>query len=103
MRLIDADALIKQLTEVVQRANKNAAYTGNRSAELTWDIAVKYIKNAPTVELEQKKGKWYLRGITQYDVLPYICTVCGKEANYVYDFCPNCGAKMDEAMSAKEG
>lgn len=58
MRPIDADALLKQLAEVAQRANKNAAYTGNRSSELSWNMAVNYIKNAPTIEPEQTIAKW---------------------------------------------
>lgn len=56
MRLIDADALLKQLAEVTQKTSEDAKYSGNRSSELTWDMAVKYIKNAPTVE--QAMGKW---------------------------------------------
>ena len=51
MRPIDADALLEQLAEAVRRADEDAAYTGNRSSELSWDMAVRYIKNAPTIEL----------------------------------------------------
>ena len=58
MRLIDADALLKQLAEVAQKASEDAKYSGNRSSELTWDMAVKYIQNAPTIEPARKKGKW---------------------------------------------
>ena len=51
MRPIDADALLEQLAEAVRRADEDAAYTGNRNSEVSFDMAVKYIKNAPTIEL----------------------------------------------------
>lgn len=54
------------------------------------------IQQLPSVQPEQKKGKWYFRDTTRYGKLPYICTVCGREANDVYNFCPNCGARMGE-------
>ena len=62
-------------------------------------ICLAKLKDAPTTlrtmtPEERKKGKWYLRDTTRYGRLPYVCTVCGREAIYVYDFCPNCGADM---------
>lgn len=50
MRPIDADTLLKQLAKVAQRTNEDAVYTGNRDSGLTWDMAVEYIKNAPTID-----------------------------------------------------
>jgi len=58
------------------------------------DIDRQTILNLPSVQPERKEGKWYFRDTTRYGKLPYICTVCGREANDVYDFCPNCGADM---------
>lgn len=38
-------------------------------------------------------GKW----IKQYrGQVNSICSVCGKEVGRLTDFCPHCGAKMDE-------
>ncbi len=55
------------------------------------------IKSAPSVEAEPvRHGRWiekpYLLGTSRF------CSLCG--SNYgmpheVYNFCPNCGAKMD--------
>ena len=56
-----------------------------------------YIKELPTVDaVEVVHGRWiekpYLLGTTRY------CSICGQ--NYgmphgVFNYCPNCGAKMD--------
>ena len=43
---------------------------------------------------ERKKGNWYLRDTSRYGGLPFICTVCSREADSVYGFCPNCGSDM---------
>lgn len=93
MRPIDADALLKQLAEVAQRANENAAYTGDRSSALTWDMAVKYVKNAPT--LEQRKGSWIWKNRKKCE-----CSRCGFVLDdwilgAFYNWCPICGAKME--------
>lgn len=74
-----------------------------------WNAAVKILKEAPAVDVQEvKHGKWQ---ITEYDY--YDCSVCGNsyyngcessaearqrldERPYdVYKYCPNCGAKMD--------
>lgn len=64
------------------------------------DTLEEAIKDQPMVELaEVKHGKWtdaYISGVHHYR-----CTNCGEyieaiwTANFDYNFCPNCGAKMD--------
>lgn len=39
---------------------------------------------------EKQEGTWQ-KDMKQYD---YVCSVCGKHAEYVSDYCPNCGKKM---------
>ena len=87
MRLIDADALMP-----------NAEYKGRYDVVTAYDIA-----NAPTIELERKKGKWntYYHGVNDFT---FSCNQCGYSAPYglyggIYSqrkfaFCPNCGADM---------
>ena len=45
--------------------------------------------------LERKRGEWKI-----CDAKPptwwYECSVCGNAGNIEYNFCPNCGARMDE-------
>ena len=63
--------------------------------------ALREIENAPTIEAEPvRHGRWIA-----HDVIENMkCSECGEEyrmpfdfnANvYPYNFCPNCGAKMD--------
>lgn len=78
MRLIDADALMP-----------NAEYKGRYDVVTAYDIA-----NAPTVELERKKGKWMHDNPNTFK-----CSKCNKYldigcGNMKMNFCPNCGADM---------
>ena len=66
----------------------------------------KAIEALPSAQPERKKGKW-IYGEDEYGIDGYHCDKCGffvpwdyahKFINYIedYNFCPNCGAKMDE-------
>jgi Zn finger protein HypA/HybF involved in hydrogenase expression len=37
-----------------------------------------------------REGTWQ-KDMERYD---YVCSACGKHAEYVSDYCPNCGKKM---------
>jgi hypothetical protein len=107
VRPIDANALLIQMKEYLERREEEANMTGNRSACVTWDDAVILIKNAPTVDAEPvRHGKWvdseaFKRPWFRHHI--FECSVCRNtldmdgvnagrgDANY----CPNCGAKMD--------
>ena len=67
--------------------------------EIGFEIVINRLKKLPSAEPERKKGKWMLYyNIEQGRALR--CSECkmvfwvgdGREGN----FCPNCGAKMDE-------
>lgn len=90
MRPIDADRLLKQLVEVVQRADKDAAYIENRGSAFTQDMAVKYIKKAPTIKMGQKKCTWV------ESAEGMICSNCGYklETTGLLSHCPRCCAEM---------
>ena len=90
-RLIDANGVLaKQFTAGLSDASGN--YYGHADV-----VFVNDIENAPTVDaVEVVHGRWiekpYLLGTTRY------CSICGQ--NYgmphgVFNYCPNCGAKMD--------
>ena len=86
-RLIDADALKAYID-----AQKGRPFIGCTVGE-----ALKIMTDEqPTIEPEQRKGKWI--DITNYESLEeeYKCSVCGYELYYSYPtkFCPNCGADM---------
>lgn len=51
------------------------------------------IDNTPTADVSPVvHSKW----ITKFGEFPNICCVCNKQAREKTEYCPNCGAKMDE-------
>lgn len=114
MRLIDADALVKELSgkyiivPADEAARGVAAFMGIQTQQA--------INNAPTIEtvpledyrsMEQtvykltqalaeaepiKHGRWKAAGMGDY-----MCSLCAEwVSGNRYHYCPNCGAKMDE-------
>lgn len=88
-RLIDANALIKE-------ANADGAYGY---------VDAKQIADAPTVDaVEVVHGRWLgwgKSGTPTYENYG-TCSVCGEDAEIYTEhrnYCPNCGAKMDEDIN----
>ena len=55
------------------------------------------IDKMPTIEPERKTGKWIRTRTTEHDGELY-CDQCGQEhpeQKLIWNFCPNCGAKME--------
>jgi hypothetical protein len=83
VRLIDANALLKK----------------KREMELCFAVPAWEIENAPTIDPEslRPKAKWKL-----HDNGNGTCSRCGRTSVAVWDFdnqlnyCPDCGAKMEE-------
>ena len=88
MRLIDADALLEyKFPNGFSRWDEQ---------EVVYAVHEKDILSAPTVEAEPTKhGHW-----TRVDYYPvghdYICSICDRKHSGSFNFCPDCGAKMDE-------
>ena len=91
MRPIDADRAL----EIVRDqgiAHPNAYHLTN--------YATLILREAPTIDVAPvRHGRW----ISVPHKLARICSVCNRDEPYkfadidadVYDYCPNCGAKMD--------
>lgn len=105
MRLVDADALKEAMGEEPYVWTDSADEIAERNQWLT-DMHI--IESAPTIEAV-RKGKWEEH---PFDEDWDICSVCGfgtkrrEHGNedgrdwvvqYVYDFCPRCGARLEEA------
>ena len=83
MRTIDADAVAKHLWEDDEYQNCSVDYNEGIKD------AIKAINNSPTVD-PVKHGRWKM-----YKTF-YACSVCEyPDMGHMYDYCPNCGAKMD--------
>lgn len=94
MRLIDADALDREMYRKSFEVN-DGRNVWNSGLWIRYKIFEEAIRDAPTIDAEPvRHGKWIddsngIEGAWNY------CSVCGEQAIDLYDFCPNCGAKMD--------
>ena len=61
-----------------------------------------FMNELPSVKPQRPKGKWIKTkddcdGANFYD-FSFECTECGKEQSFKFNFCPNCGAEMNEEI-----
>ena len=79
MRLIDADALLRDIEHY----------------HLSDGKFQHWVEIQPTIEPERKKGKWINHWIApREDMLVFKCDQCGKISDGRHNFCPCCGADM---------
>lgn len=54
--------------------------------------------NFPAADAEPVKHGHWTETVISGEVPDYdcVCSLCGKSGLPIYNFCPNCGAKMDE-------
>ncbi len=95
MKLIDTSVL------GIVKCNPDALE--NKGYALGWNTVISVIENAPIIDAEPvRHGKW----LHSYKCRTYLeppeevckCSKCGFDYGYEaepYNFCPNCGAKMD--------
>ena len=99
MRPIDADAFLKALDLYINRSSLGEITI---STELSIGEICSLIKDQPTIDAEPvKHGHWILE--REPDGTPYClhCSLCDPDFRHIgtktaYEYCPNCGAKMDE-------
>ena len=90
-RYVDADALLEKRWDVPFETN---------DAHYVQVVDVADIENAPTADVvEIKHGEWKGKSIAGYSDIK--CSVCSKVFPHQtgkWNFCPNCGTKMDEGV-----
>lgn len=108
-RYIDADALL-------ERSQANSLCVGIRNGKRLLTACKNYlwlyVNDAPTADVEPVvHGRW----LTWEEQFPgempkkksrlgVFCSACHNHADNMFDFCPNCGAKMDgERKDNKNG
>lgn len=102
MRLIDADALIEKI-HIHQKITKEQAVGEIQDDEvrlyLALHIAEEFVKTLPTIEVEQKKGRWCKAYADHeaFGVRPFsrYCSQCNATTVFPYKYCPECGARME--------
>ena len=93
--LIERDALKNHLYRAQAEAFKRSEWYVAGAIQSFIDI----LDKQPTIEAEPvRHGRWILK------ILPigggdkirsYLCSECDRYTNMKFDFCPNCGARMD--------
>ena len=105
MRPIDADALHEiRFTDIF---NENVRHSKSKLYMLGWNDAIDaIIYDTPTIDvIPVRHAKWILK-ITKIGGIDWPsgmkCSGCGEDAlnaegiDFLTDFCPHCGARMDE-------
>lgn len=97
MRLIDADVLIKDITESVIEVSGDSGLA-EEAVKCYQAVILKYIGTMPTPEDCRPHGRWIS---DEGDVL-FHCSECETQISTSWDYedlnwnyCPNCGAVMD--------
>ena len=90
-RLIDIDRLCNDLAKRWSIADKKKE---DLIRAVMADVVTPIVVSQPTVDaVPVRHGHWTddtgIEGAWNY------CSVCGEQAIDLYDYCPNCGAKMD--------
>ena len=90
-RLIDANAVLKWLDEIT---DPKEWLVSQYNADWIWSV----IDSAPTVDaVPVVHGRWHEFEATD----GIVCSECGRAWNIIdnctetFNYCPNCGAKMD--------
>lgn len=123
MKLIDAEALYKEIVQAEDLAMDRVVNTNKMiddrvnplfirySAQLDERTIFKYmITDAPTIEAEPvRHGKWIIRDNPGTGWYRVTCSECGEDvtstapcigffpnAKVTWDYCPSCGARMDD-------
>ena len=110
MRLIDADALIEDLGELLytdENPSEQLTDAGQAIHNAAIALAASEVTDAPTIDASPVvHARWE---DSEHRDEKYRCSACGGACWY-YDyqgavarsrFCPNCGAKMDEKEDEK--
>lgn len=94
MRLIDAEVLS---LELYKRINQMTLEDEKLSAYQALLIAMGLVQEAPTIDaVPVVHGRWIETSIPKrYGGKRTVCSNCGESPDWYYNFCPNCGAKMD--------
>ena len=102
MRLIDADALLDKTANLEAVALEQVGKYEPSEEPREWHrwtgilqerTAFKYdLMDPPTIEAEAIRHGYWIEDMSG----THYCSMCHRVGEYGYDYCPRCGAKMDE-------
>ena len=72
------------------------------SLPVAWDSAINALRNAPSVDVAPVvHGRWIEQEKYTFGTM-YDCSICDNrilDNGHSWNYCPNCGTKMDEEVS----
>lgn len=95
---IEREALMRRIKEI--HCAECDSYHGVRCRACLVDDTLDYIDSEPAADVAPvRHGRW----VSVPHKLARVCSVCNRDEPYkfadidtdVYDYCPNCGARMD--------
>lgn len=101
-RLIDTNELLGRVERAIKNSNRDRGYL------ILGSFVKEMLANCPTVDAESVRHGYWIENHYEFYVLDenykpvllngigYKCNVCNKDNEKTTDYCPNCGAKMDE-------
>ena len=84
------DTLVDELARAISDERLRIP-RGRSTGEIMQDIL-----DLPSVTSEQKTGKWNVLGYDDPLVTFYKCSECHMKITLKFNYCPNCGAKMED-------
>lgn len=101
MRLIDADALLRS-----SRIGKVLYFDDTATDGYTDVLLAVEVERAPTIEVKPvRHGEWRTGNRAPVPIDRFVCSVCDGlvivstfRNRCMYNYCPNCGAKMDKQV-----
>jgi len=94
-RYIDADALFKDICDSINEMTKIGLMV---DGEWLWAKLNYALEEAPTIEPERKTGRWikHAEEVGGILVRNYECSECNCWQAETSNYCPYCGAKMED-------
>jgi hypothetical protein len=83
------DTLVDELARAISDERDHIS-RGRSAGEIMQDIL-----DLPSVTPKQKTGKWKVLGYDDPSVRMYKCSECHMKITLKFNYCPNCGAKME--------
>lgn len=83
----------KDLLEIIDDIAKDETCPTNIAEDIYYAV-----DSTPAADVEPVKHGHWTETVIPGEVPDYdcVCSLCGKSGLPIYNFCPNCGAKMDE-------
>lgn len=99
-KYIDCETLVQLIRDKAHSLKREQNLYTSQSAR-AFDGLAKQIEEMPAADVaEVKHGEWILEREPNGKPYCFHCSICDDDFHYIgikvaYDYCPNCGAKMD--------